>query len=208
MSTGCPKPAPLAGGKDGRAESMSHALKAWIGAAKSHIRAAMNGGRLAPGSLRPPDARALADPKLLLKLQKRHGPVFKAWLNGKVTTCICGIPRGRRFLAENEHRIEPATVDFTPFFPHGTLRQMVGEPHREYRRLFIEAFKATELGTHDTAIRGILDETLASLADRAQPVEHKAIRATLKRGLTEIFFRLILGVDRDWHGVRAADGRL
>lgn len=175
-------------------------LKATLSVARVRLRAAAHGARLAPGSLRMLDKRAVGDPGFLLGQARRHGPIFKAWIAGKVTTCIFGLAAGRRFLAENESRVCGATTDFTPLFPHGTLRQMTGEAHREYRRIFVAAFRAMDLREHEAGVRGTLREAAVELAAGRQPMAYEAIRATFKRALTEILFRLILGIDRDWHG--------
>ncbi|MCX7305274.1 MAG: cytochrome P450 [Hyphomicrobiales bacterium] len=177
-----------------------HPIKALLGAAKAHMRAVSRGRSLPPGSLAEAEQYLLDDPHYLLSLQKIHGPILKAWLHGKVTTCIFGVALGRRFLAENEDKITGATTDFTPLFPHGVLRQMNGEPHREYRRLFIEAFKATDLAASQPAIRDIVDDMLSSLADIAQPASLAEMRETLKHALSAIMFRLLLSIERDWSG--------
>jgi cytochrome P450 len=178
----------------------ARSLKSWLAIARAQTRAAAHGERLAPGSLSRPDEGALDDPGFLLKQAELHGPVFKVWLDGKVTTCIFGLLLGRRFLSENENRIRAATTDLVPLFPHGTLRQMVGDPHREYRRVFVEAFQTMPLAGHEAAVREILVRLLNSLSAGEQAVGFEAIRALLKRGLTELLFRLILGIDRAWHG--------
>ncbi len=175
-------------------------LKPLLALGRGHLRAALAGARLPPGSLRSLSDDSLHDPTLLLKHAEIHGGVFKAWLGGKLTTCIFGLGQGRRFLAENESRIRAATTDFVPLFPHGTLRQMGGDPHREYRRIFIEAFRAVPLDEHRGAIRDILDRMLRSLAAADQPIVFDDVRLLLKRGLTEILFRLVLGIDRGWRG--------
>jgi cytochrome P450 len=177
-----------------------HPIKAVLGAAKAHIRAAAHGRRLPPGSLAEAESNLLDDPHYLLSLQKIHGPILKAWLHGKVTTCIFGVALSRRFLAENEDKVTGATSDFTPLFPHGVLRQMNGEEHREYRRLFIEAFKATELTAHLPAIRDIIDDMLVSFTELDQPASLHDMRVTIKQALSAIMFRLLLSVERDWHG--------
>lgn len=172
----------------------AHSLKAWMASSRAHLRAALHGSRLAPGSLGVRDDRVLRNPDFLLREAERHGPVFKVWLDGKVTTCILGLARGRRFLAENEDKLRAATTDLVPLFPHGSLRQMAGSAHGEYRRAFIEAFKATPLTPHETEIDRIIDRSLAELASAVQPVSFDSIRKLLKRALTEILFRLILGI--------------
>jgi len=176
----------------------SRRLKARVSAAKAHLRALAHGSKLAPGTLEEPGPEALADPKFLMKLNERYGPILKARINGKVTTCIFGIHQGRRFLVEHDDSIEGATTNFIPLFPHGSLRQMVGEPHREYRRIFAEAFMAVDVHDHEEAIRSIVEEMLAQFAAGNQPLRLMAIQIELKRRLSEILFRLVLGITRDW----------
>jgi len=176
----------------------SRRLKARISSAKAHLRALAHRSRLAPGTLEEPGPEALADPRFLMKLNEMYGPILKASISGKVTTCIFGIPEGRRFLVEHDDNIEGATTNFIPLFPHGTLRQMVGEPHREYRRLFAEAFTAVDIREHGEAIRSIIDEMLARFSAGSRPLKLAEIQIELKLRLSEILFRLVLGITRDW----------
>jgi cytochrome P450 len=177
---------------------LSRRLKAGVGAAKAHLRALAHGSRLAPGTLHEPDAQELADPRFLMKLNQKYGPILRARVSGKVTTCIFGIPQGRRFLVEHDNSIEGATTNFIPLFPHGSLRQMTGEPHREYRRLFAEAFMAVDIDEHSEAIRSIIDDMLAKSTQSARPLKLGEVQIELKRRLSEILFRLVLGIPRDW----------
>jgi len=193
-----------------KSRGFAQVAKAWLGATRVRLRALSHGARLAPGSLRQNSPAIEEDPFFLSKLQQVQGPILKARISGKITTCIFGIAQGRRFLNENHDRIEGATTNFRPLFPIGSLRQMTGEDHREYRRIFVEAIKGVRLSDHDATIRKILDRTLTSLTDREQPVDRETIRSALKLALTEILFVLILGVERDWHGydqLLAAYGR-
>jgi cytochrome P450 len=100
--------------------------------------------------------------------------------------------------AVNEHKLKAATTNLTPLFPHGSLRQMTGEPHLNYRRIFVEAFKATSVREHDSAVQQILGRLTETLAAAGEPVGFERIRLHMKRSLTEILFRLVLGVERDW----------
>jgi cytochrome P450 len=179
-----------------KSRHVARALRRWLSIVRAEVRAAAHGARLAPGSLRLSEEQSHVDPAFLLTQAQAHGPVFKAWLDGKLTICIFGLDRGRRFLAENEHKLKAATTDLTPLFPFGSLRQMTGEPHLEYRRTFIEAFKAMSLREHETAIYEIIDRLLDDLAAADQPVAFAHIRPLIKRSLTEILFRLILGIGR------------
>jgi len=175
-----------------------HPFKAWLGSTKVKIRAAAHGRKLAPGTLREPTQRTLDDRRYLLQLREKHGPVLTAWLDGKVTTCIFGLQLGRKFLVENEDKIAAATTDFTPLFPHGVLRQMNGDSHREYRRLMIGAFKGVNLSDHQTAIDSIVDDMLDELRDLPQPVPLAQLRVAFKAALTKIMFRLVLSIDTNW----------
>lgn len=182
-----------------KSRGFAQIAKAWLGATRVQLRALSRGAKMAPGSLRQPGEAASGDPLYLLKLRARHGPILKARLSGKITTCIFGIARGRKFLAENEDNITGATSDFTPLFPHGVLRQMNGEHHREYRRLFIEALQATDLNFHMSAIREIIDDMLVDFAELPQPATLADMRVTIKQALSAIMFRLLLSIERDWH---------
>ena len=174
--------------------------RALLGATRANLRALAKGGRLAPGSLRPPTAAELADERYLLKRSERHGPVFKAWLGGKVTTCLIGIPLGRRFLAECEDRIESATPDLKPVFPQGFLRQMQGETHAHYRKLFAEALRAADYRAHEKANRQSIDRALSAIAAEPQPAELGGVRDLVRQASTETLFRMVLGVEPGWHG--------
>lgn len=183
-----------------KSRKFGQVAKAWMGAARATIQALGRGAKMAPGSLREPTSAAANDPFFLTSLHERYGPVLKARISGKITTCIFGIAQGRRFLNENHDSIEGATTNFRPLFPIGSLRQMTGEDHREYRRVFVEAIKGVRLSDHAGTVRDILDSTFKSLADREQPVDRETIRSALKSALTEVLFVLVLGIDRNWHG--------
>ena len=170
-----------------------------VSAAKAHFRAAVRGKRLPTGSLAEIEPRLAEDPTYLLTLQEKYGPYFRAWLNGKITTCIFGIERGRRFLVQNEDKVTGATIDFKPMFPHGVLRQMNGDTHRDYRRRFIEALKATRIETHEASIHDIVRDFLAEAAADVQPAKIDAICTKAKLALTKIMFRLLFSIEQDWH---------
>jgi cytochrome P450 len=174
--------------------------KMWLASARAYSLAYFKRAVLAPGSLFATSSDAADDQFRLLKLHASHGPIAKAWIGGKVTTCIFSIEKGRKFLAENDHRIEGATADYTSLFAHGTLRQMTRSTHRKYRRVFAEAMRGVNLMHHDLANREIVDRMTASLIEQRQPLTGEAIRRTLKQAVTEMLFRMALGIGRDWNG--------
>ena len=177
----------------------SRALKHRLAVIRVSLSAALRRRKLPPGSLEPLSDADLVNPTYLLEQAKRHGPIFKVWLDGKMTTYIVGLPRGRRFLAEHEENIISATTDFRPLFPLGTLRQMTGAPHQNYRRILIEAFKKTKIENHRERIGGVLDGLIQSLVNSdGISVDH--MRSLLKQSLTEIFLLLHFGLARDQDG--------
>jgi hypothetical protein len=107
------------------------------------LHAAKIGARLPPGSLRPVQQEVNADQHFFMNRAKALGPIFKVILNGTYTTCVLGHERGMRLLAANEDRLPGLTIDLRRLFPIGALRQMTGDTHQRYRRLFNQAMHAT-----------------------------------------------------------------
>lgn len=164
---------------------------------QSGLRAALQGKPLPPGRLRVLSSSAMADQLFLIKESARLGPIFKVWWGGKFTTCIVGHELGRRFLNENEGKTRAATTDLTELFPFGFLRAMEGEPHRKYRRIFIDAFKGLSLAAQEDFVREHVRAALEELAGIDGPVSAAMIRSAFKRATTKIQFRLILGIHPD-----------
>jgi cytochrome P450 len=183
-----------------KGEPLSRALKHRLAVMRVSLSAALRHRKLPPGSLQPLSDADLVNPTYLLEQAKRHGPIFKVWLDGKMTTYIVGFSVGRRFLAEHQENIRAATTDFRPLFPLGTLRQMTGAPHQNYRRIFVDAFKKTKIEDHHERIGSILDGLIQSLVNSGGiSVGH--IRNLLKQSLTEIFLLLHFGLTRDQEGL-------
>lgn len=165
--------------------------------ARAALRAKAVGAELPPGQLRILGDDTLSDQLYLLKRAEQLGPVFKVWWPNKLTTCIVGHERARRFLVENEGKVKVATTDLSPLFPFGFLRALEGPTHRKYRRLIIDAFRETPLEPHMVQIRENIRGCLETLANAPQPVAGPDIRRALKTATTTNFMRLILGVGTD-----------
>ena len=167
----------------------------WRVSGQAALRAATAGRKLAPGNLVMLPHAATADQMFFSRQAEQHGPIFKVWWTNKLTTCIVGHELGRRFLSANEGKIRAATIDLTPLFPHGFLRAMEGETHRRYRRMFIDAFRATPLEDHAAEVRSIVQDTLGAIAAYGV-ADATAIRGRLRSATTAISLRLILGIER------------
>ena len=100
------------------------------------------GRRLPPGTLTSDETAHQRDQFALLKLVALHGPVFKLWWMGKLTTCMVGLREGRRFLNRHRDDLRTATPDLRSVFPLGFLRAMEGDDHRRYRRRFQTAARS------------------------------------------------------------------
>lgn len=155
------------------------------------------GAELPPGKLRIPEDGEARPQTYLLELAEEWGPIFKVWLPHKLTICIVGHDRAKRFLSENDGKIRAGTPDLRPLFPHGFLRALDGEVHRKYRRQILEAFNETRLESHEDALRVIMRDGIAELLDADQPVPNATVRKAMKRTTTAVFIRLVLGLDRD-----------
>lgn len=104
-----------------------------------------------------------------LRQAEKHGPISKVLWDGKVTICIVGHERARRFPDEAEDKHRAASPNLRSVFPIGFLGAMEGEPHRKYRHIMLSAFKATSLEAHDIAVRKIIRNTLGVLAGASEP---------------------------------------
>lgn len=179
-----------------RLRATAYHLKASLTSLRLHFIALLYRVSLPPGSFTPLSEEESKNPRFLLDRKKIYGPVFKVFLDGKMTTCVIGLPLGRRFLADHESSSRAATTDLRPLFPFGTLRQMTGEAHRRYRRIFIEAFKNTRIDSHKVAVSQALDELVQQLASTKGTRNFETVRSLFKMYLTKIFLLLIFGIDR------------
>lgn len=158
-------------------------------------RAAAAGARLAPGPLTVMEDDPRHDQRFLMERARAFGPVFKVWMPHKLTTCIVGHALSRRFLSEHEGDIRAATPDLSSLFPHGFLRALEGAPHRAYRKLFAEAFRATPIRSDDPVVRQAVRACLAGIAEAPQPVAVDAIRSRVRSLTMDLMLWFVLGVE-------------
>lgn len=170
------------------------ALKMQMSQARAIAAATLLGGRLAPGDLKFDDSRIRSDQFHLLALSKDNGPVFKVWHDGKITNCIVGFEKCRRFLQANSGSLRADTVDFSKIIPHGFLRAMEGVLHQKYRQLFISAIRGVSLDEHEAELKIIIRRKLSAL-ELDCDVPEKQIAHVMKAAATDIMLRLVYGVD-------------
>ncbi len=137
------------------------------------------------------------DQRFVLETAEKLGPVFKAVSDGRWSTCVVGLDRGRRLLTEHEPSLPGVTIELNPVFPGGALRGMEGEAHRAYRKVLLQAVQATPVAAHTEAIRAAIAEGLETLAreSRSHPVAGDRIRPVLRTTVGRVMLRLLFGLD-------------
>jgi len=164
----------------------------------------ITGGRcrfaqLPPGDLSPADREIRHDQTHLLQQWRRYGNVFKRQLRHTLLIGLVGNSYGRRFLSENEDRLESHAKELRRLFPVGHLRGMTGDTHRHYRRAFVHAIRPEVMIACDPEIREVANAELSSLAERSggETVHTPPLMAGLRAITTRSLLRLLLGVDPD-----------
>jgi cytochrome P450 len=175
---------------DGRA-----GMRSLVRYLKEFARAHLTAVRYPPGRMRFRDPMVHSDPRGILRLADRLGPVFKQW-PGRHTTYVLGNRPARRFLAENEDKISGVSVNLTSIVPGGWIRQMRGETHQKYRRILLDGLDATPLLEHQDALRETIAAALDAIAAHDGSAESLAAltRQRLRDAARTIMIRLFLGV--------------
>jgi cytochrome P450 len=161
-------------------------------------RGLIRGGvRVPPGRLRPFDSAIRGDQRFVLDRAAELGPVFKVVSDGRWSTCVVGLDRGRRLLTEHEAALPGITIELQPLFPGGALRGMDGEGHKAYRKVLLQAVQATPVADHQDEIRAAIVAGLETLAGEsgARAVAGDAIRPALRTISGRIMLRLLYGLD-------------
>lgn len=154
--------------------------------------------RLAPGRIDSSD-RWRTDQMFFVKAATSFGPLFKTAFHGRYATCLVGHKRALELLNTQENALRGCDIELRNLFPKGSIRAMSGEDHQKYRRIFVQALKATPLAFHEDAIRGCVQAKLAALANdhSGTPVPGPELRLCLREITTEIMLRILFGLASD-----------
>ncbi len=164
---------------------------------RGRLAALRVGSSLAPGVLFTDDCPIDNDQAYLLNVARTHGPIFKVWWHGKITTCIIGLAECRRFLRESDGNVRADTVDFSQVFSHGFLRAMEGETHQKYKQAFIAAMRSVDVSGHEATLKRLLWTHMIDLDVKAEGVAESQIAIVIKRCATAAMIRLVYGIDAD-----------
>lgn len=151
--------------------------------------------RLAPGELSGDQHPVMTDRHFFLKLRDEHGPIFKIWQKGKITTCIIGPELGARFVKENRGKLRNGVRDLSYLFPLGFIRGMEGPDHTKYRRILGSAFRAVAISSHEKSIRDIMRSLLFEMSAKHESIDSMTLTLFAKKLATSVMLQLILGAE-------------
>ncbi len=150
---------------------------------------------LAPGVLSGDQHPVMTDRYYFMKLRDKHGPIFKIWQKGKITTCIIGPELGARFVKENQGKLRNAVRDLSYLFPLGFIRGMEGPTHTKYRRILGSAFRAVPISSHEEQIRVIVRKLFLEMSSNHDLIDSLILTQFAKKLATAVMLQLILGAD-------------
>ncbi len=128
---------------------------------------------LPPGNMKTKlDELEEADRISIIEMSEKIGPIFKGRAWGSFWIYIVGLPRCREIIRQHESDMQPITIDTTPLFAKGLLRQMEGNTHRTYRSQLGLALKSIDF--NDT-LNEFSRNTFKGLADLAAKFKGSAI---------------------------------
>lgn len=163
----------------------------WLPVARAYGRAALAGRRLPPGRLVDVGELERARRTTLIDLAARHGPVFKGLMDRRLVVCVVGTALGRRVLKEHAAALRPVAIRLESLFPHGFMRAMAPDVHRQYRKALVGALGTIDLDAFDPLFEAIARDALARHArcaadaepgENAMPATDPAIAIPSERG--------------------------
>ena len=168
----------------------------WQALAKAYARVLWTRKPLPPGDLVDIGELERGDRTLLIDRAAQYGPVFKGLMDGRVVVCVLGHDLGRRLLKERATSLRPLTVELESLFPHGFMRGMEGEVHRDYRRALVQGVQALDLGALSPRFEGIASDLLAGYAaDPAQGTSPQLWASALAQIAASSLITLFFGVE-------------
>ncbi len=165
---------------------------------KANFFAAMKWSKkLPPGICNPAERAMFNDQLFILKSAARFGPIFKVIWSRHLMICIVGNALGRRFLKAHEQDLQGVSVDLTPLFQPGIIRNMDGQPHLQCKQQLVKIFRLEIV----TAAQADLQKTIASHLQayaKAAPETQtpRALKSLLGTIVLDCMIRLFFGVEQ------------
>jgi cytochrome P450 len=133
----------------------------------------------------------------LIETSEEIGPIFKGRAWDSFWIYVVGLPRCREIMRQNESDMQPVTIDTTPLFAKGLLRQMEGDDHRVYRSQLGLALKSMDFSKTFNELAKDTVRELAILATEfgETPIPFKDLHQCFAGLVFDAFTRCVFGVD-------------
>lgn len=141
------------------------------------------------------DALEKSDHLALLRMADQVGPVFKGRAWGALWIYVVGLPRCRRIMRSHEGDLHPVTIDVTPLFDIGIMRQMEGAEHRRYRAALVQAIRSIAPDRVHLNQHAIIANALRNLSNDAAPMPVQDFRSLLAKMVFDELANVIFGVE-------------
>lgn len=143
------------------------------------------------------DELETADRLSLIEMSEEIGPIFKGRAWDAFWIYVVGLPRCREIMRQHEADMQPVTIDTTPLFAKGLLRQMEGDDHRVYRSQLGLALKSLDF---TGALNEFAEDTAIGLANLAAefgvtPIPPKDLYQCFSNLVFDAFTRCVFGID-------------
>jgi cytochrome P450 len=153
--------------------------------ARAYAKSWLSWKRLPPGDLVSLDDLERNNRTILMERSAVFGPIFKGLMENRLVVCIVDDTMGRRLLLENAKSLRQVAIQIDQLFPHGHMRQMEGETHREYRKMLGRGIAAIDFASLAPALENLVATRLDALSARQTS-------ADLTEVLTDIANHLLL----------------
>jgi cytochrome P450 len=163
----------------------------------ARLLAALGFGRypgVPPGDLVDLENLERSNRRILVKLSKKHGPVFKINEENHPQICVIGVERGRALMRDHANRLQPVNIDITPIVEGGFMRHMSGDAHKSYRSALIGAIMTVDMTTARQDCEDIVRHALREYEQALAPCDdgplalHDALSIISTGFLIRLFF--------------------
>jgi len=133
----------------------------------------------------------------LIEMSEKIGPIYKGRAWDAFWIYVVGLPRCREIMRQHESDMRPVTIDTTPLFAKGLLRQMEGDDHRIYRSQLGLAMKSMDFTETLNEFAKDTTKGLAKLAAESgtTPILSKDLHHFFSGLVFDTFTRCIFGID-------------
>jgi cytochrome P450 len=165
----------------------------WLAVARAYGRAFWLRKNLPPGELVDIAELERGHRRLLIESAERYGPIFKGLMERRLVVCIIGRARGRRLLKEHSTSLRAVAIQLESLFPHGFMRGMQGNIHRDYRKALMRGISELSLSPYVLQIEAMITQALQAYmndpgCDTSSQAWDNTLRHIASSALITLFF--------------------